>query len=398
MATIAGKMDSVTRMQDEDEEIEARKTKIVLALHFPDGISAIVNDYAFDIGTRSWFSVGEALTEPIEGARSVISKDGRYLNVIGGWITAKYRQFDLKRHRWTCMPPMKKERFGLDVCQSPCGRYIYAVGGLGHEVGVGVCSLRSGEVFDQRTLEWSDLPSMHEPRSGHALTISNDGRYLYAIGGKFGLTNITRSVEVLDLHTREWSYASDLQKARGWIGTTATFTPDGNYIVTIGGCLPENPECPSSSSSETDKGDYAVNHHVGGINERKTGMPLSAPVLPPSQMPHLKLKTMGEVYDVRADKWRLLRGKSTIPRVRESGRAGLGIAMSPNGKKLFAVGGWSTANAEMYDLELQQWTYFQSPKISARYRRILRQSLNISPDGKWLYYVAQGVQVLRIAP
>jgi len=189
------------------------------------------------------------------------------------------------------MPPMIRPRVAHGTCLSPDGQYLFVAGGLGHMVGHGVCALRNCEVFDFQTGEWARLPRMIRPREGLALTISKDGKFLYAIGGKQGLTEITRSVEVLNLETRVWTEENPMNAPRGWIGTSAAISPDGSRIFAVGGTLPSS-----------------------------------------------DLKFPGEEFNLSSRRWSALREKSISGKCLRM-QSGLGVSFSPDGKRLYAVGG-----------------------------------------------------------
>ena len=70
----------------------------------------------------------------------------------------------------------------------------------------GIRRLRSGEVYDPETQEWTDLPDMCTPRSEHSLAVVQ-GK-IVVIGGYTG-EDATSKVEQLHLRTNIWEEMED---------------------------------------------------------------------------------------------------------------------------------------------------------------------------------------------
>merc|ERR1719250_479749 len=78
--------------------------------------------------------------------------------------------------------------------------------------------LRSGEVYDPETQEWTDLPDMCTPRSEHSLAVVQ-GK-IVAIGGYTG-EDYTSKVEQLNLRTNSWEEIEDLPCKRSALSSVS---------------------------------------------------------------------------------------------------------------------------------------------------------------------------------
>ncbi len=69
-------------------------------------------------------------------------------------------EYDPLTNRWSCAPPMQKERGRFDA--TVCNGKLYAVGGSDSRK-----DLDSAEVFDPVTGQWSLLPKMNVAKSNN---------------------------------------------------------------------------------------------------------------------------------------------------------------------------------------------------------------------------------------
>jgi len=208
--------------------------------------------------------------------------------------------------RWERLPDfLKTGRFDFGLAVSPDMKYLFAVGG---DAGRST-PLNTTEVMTIDTCKWGLLPvPMHSKRSGLAAAISQDGKYLYAVGGiAKGLPSNT--VEVYDFSSQRWAFVPwRMNYAR--YGHGLAMAKDGSRMYAVGGVV-----------------DDAASDTV-------------------------------EYYDFEAKRWEILPGKMTVP------RANLGVVLSPDGNRLYAIGGRSeidTANqtlntAEVYEFKTRKWT------------------------------------------
>ncbi|WP_249039671.1 kelch repeat-containing protein, partial [Archangium gephyra] len=90
--------------------------------------------------------------------------------------------------------------------------------------------LRTVEVYDSRTGQWTTIASLAQARSSHTATLLPGGRVLVA-GGQQGLTSLA-STEVYDPGTGQWTETSQLAQARS--SHTATLLPGGKILVAGG--------------------------------------------------------------------------------------------------------------------------------------------------------------------
>eukprot|EP00471_Norrisiella_sphaerica_P002480 CAMPEP_0184483092 /NCGR_PEP_ID=MMETSP0113_2-20130426/4714_1 /TAXON_ID=91329 /ORGANISM="Norrisiella sphaerica, Strain BC52" /LENGTH=564 /DNA_ID=CAMNT_0026863265 /DNA_START=465 /DNA_END=2159 /DNA_ORIENTATION=- len=241
----------------------------------------------FDFYTQKWNRLSDHMRMKRSALGAAMSPDGKKLYAVGGVAngtpSSSVEYFDFSTQMWKMLPAqMKSARHGLGVTISADGRRLFAVGGY-----VKGKPVNSAEFYDFKTKQWYDLPPMKHCRAGLGLTVSPNGRHVYAIGGSSEAENRKglRSMEVYDFTTCEWSTLA-AQMLCGRVGLAAAISPTGNSIFVIGGRPSED------------------------------GAPL---------------RSM-EIYDVDNHSW------SSGHRMR-TGRTGLGVAISPDGNRLFAVGG-----------------------------------------------------------
>jgi len=109
------------------------------------------------------------------------------------------------------------------------GRVLVAGGTNGQNHG-----LASTELFDPKTIRWSDGPPMSTTRVDHTATLLEDGRVLVA-GGFDQLDQAERSLasaEIFDPKSNSWMPAASMLEARG--RHTATLLASGTVLV-VGG-------------------------------------------------------------------------------------------------------------------------------------------------------------------
>ena len=139
--------------------------------------------------------------------------------------------FDLISGQWSPdKPSMNSRRCYLSATK--CGGKIYACGGARSVPlptgAVDTERLRSAEVYDPKSNQWSTLPPMKRVRSD-ASAISFEGK-VYIMGG-FDGTEILSSIEIYDPATNEWTYGPSMLSRRSGLKAIVC----GGLIYAIGG-------------------------------------------------------------------------------------------------------------------------------------------------------------------
>jgi len=147
--------------------------------------------------------------------------------------------FDTWHGRWVMGPNMSARRAGCDAATLPDHR-ILCVGGY-DERGIVKGLLASCETFDPRTQEWSsEVAPLEFPRWGHGCASMHG--LVYAVGGcslqpgapaREAFMETLKSCEVYDPKTDQWSRTGDLHMARA--GTRVVVVGD-RYLAAVGGC------------------------------------------------------------------------------------------------------------------------------------------------------------------
>jgi hypothetical protein len=133
---------------------------------------------------------------------------------------------DLATMQWSALPEMAARRDSHGMAAVDGKLYVIG-GGDNHNV---LNALESGEVLDLATMQWSVLPKMASRRSGLGMA-AIDGK-LYVTGGRDGMHRVLNCGEVLDLATMQWSALPKMASRRCGHGMAAV---DGKLYVTGGG-------------------------------------------------------------------------------------------------------------------------------------------------------------------
>lgn len=160
---------------------------------------------------------------------------------IGGY-NGRHRMNSVERYnpsknQWDLITPMLEQRSDASAASlldkvriycilQKCEYFllqIYVVGGFSGE---GV--LRSGEVFDLKSNQWSYIPEMLTPRSGVSLCIVDN--ILYAFGGFNGGIRLKSNEKYIPGHSF-WSRITPMKTARSNFATAIL----DDYIYVIGG-------------------------------------------------------------------------------------------------------------------------------------------------------------------
>jgi len=248
------------------------------------------------------------------------------------------------------------KRIGAGSAQFPDGRYVFVAGGFTEKSRH--VALASAEYYDLVRDKWKWLrPSMNLPRAQPAAAMSPGGERLYVIGGYHRKTDLgmtkggTRSVvtdtaEHYDFQCKKWTVLAARMTAPRW-GAAAAFTPDGKRIYVVGGGDPKRVDVLAALSS-------------------------------------------AEYFDVEANRW------VALPPM-NYGRLQPGVAMSPEGKRLYVVGGRRSASVNTAEyLDLTTHTWHNLPRTPHGSPSRVAPSVAITPDGRRLYVV--GGKTLLLDP
>jgi len=280
----------------------------------------------------------------------VISPDASNLYALGGYHDSEYlrsvEELDFEARVWRPVAPMSRARCGLGVAMSPDGSRIFAVGGYD---GPGFDNyLNTVEVFDFESRKWTFLAPMKHKRAHFGLAISPDGGKLYAVGGR----NKKRldSAEVFDIARNTWSDLPPMISGRSGLG--AAISPDGKKLYIVGGY-------DGSQLNTVEELD---------LSKRKWG-----------RQRRFSLKKFMAPCSSDRIEWK------QHPTMHEHRRY-LGVTISPDGSRLYAVGGDEENNtAEYFDFDMEQWVVL--PSMASKRRGL---GVAISPDGKRLFAVGDG--------
>ena len=189
-----------------------------------DGPSRGVESY--DPTTDSW-RPGPDLPEPLHHAAAVVYRGE--LVVVGGFAGGGADLYDrpsdrvlaLRDGTWVDLPRLRRPRGAAAV--AVVGDTLLLVGGRDQSL-----LIRPTEAFDGTA--WSDRAPIPVPRDH--LAAATDGRYVYAVGGRYlGPSQTSDSVERYEPATDTWQTLAPLPTARGGHGLTFA----GGRLIAVGG-------------------------------------------------------------------------------------------------------------------------------------------------------------------
>lgn len=190
----------------------------------------------FDPASGDWRPVG-AMSVRRFAHEAVPLLDGRVLvfGGQGGPITTSADVYDPASESFSPVGPMGVPRAFADAVRLLDGRVLVA-GGLDSTSGTLSSRIeRSAEIFDPATDTWSPAADMNAQRQLHTLTLLSDGRVL-AVGG-FGFDSevdqdTLRSAEVYDPASDQWSPTGPLAVSRD---QHAALRLEGGDVLVCGG-------------------------------------------------------------------------------------------------------------------------------------------------------------------
>jgi len=282
----------------------------------------------------------------------------------GAWSTTGFMQTGRTYHTATLLPSGKVLVAGGEgSCETDC------------------TGLRSAEVYDPATGEWSPTGSMVTARYWHTATLLANGKVLVS-GGYNESSGTLKTAEVYDPVSGSWTATGSMSSARRVY--TATLLPDGRVLATGGyyngsGSLAtaEVYDPASGSWTATAPLNFSRSFHTATL--MPNGRVLVSGGLYNGSSPLVQ----AEVYDPVSRSWGVTAPLNTS-------RFGHTATLLPNGKVLVAGGGGPNGpsstrqSAEVYDPATGAWSLTGSLVIP-RYRHTatLLRSGNVLVSGAY---------------
>ena len=296
--------------------------------------------------TAGTWAVTGGMRASEENAAASLMKDGRVLVAGGdqggiGLVVKTAQIYDPATNAWTTVKNMASKRLGHSATTLPDGRILIAGGGYGAYPNYKV--LKTIELFDPTTKQFSAGAPMATGRAGHTATMLPGGKVLvvggmsaYYLSIRFAVC--TNSVELYDPATANWSTRAPMSKPR--CGHTTTVLPDGRILVAGGDFR--------SLANTAEIYDPATNAWTptGNLNVARAGH--SAALLNTGRVLVAGPDQSAELYDPASGSW-IATGSESFT------HAGIDIAVLPSGQVL-APGGNMTGASELYDPAVGLWS------------------------------------------
>ncbi len=252
------------------------------------------------------------------------------------------------------------------------------------------------DVAAARTAVATELGSLQDSRVSHSATLLNDGRVI-VVGGMEETFNPLRTAEIFDPVSLQWSPAGEMSQGRS--EHAAVLLPDGRVMVTGG--LDENisliatteiydPETglwtDYGSMRSMRRGHYTLPLPdgkvvvVGGVGQTLGGLGILANI---SEVGAL---VSTEIYDPVANKW------SKGDDMREGHSGGLAILLD-DGRVLISGGynqGEALASSEIFDGRTGEWT-----RTKSMARKTFANTATVLPDGTVLFTGGFGMSITK---
>jgi N-acetylneuraminic acid mutarotase len=233
-----GQHDNAVRLKDSDK---------VLVVGGADGASAALNQTVlYNPANDTWSSAGTVAT-PRRLHAMIRLDDGKVLvtgGISGSSPTAPALSvaevYDPAANSWTAAADMTVARWGHSMVLLPDNRVLVA-GGTTIRAGQTTKALRSAELFDPATGEWTAAGDMTDARTGHPAVVLPGGKVLVC-GGRTPVgapdDPSLAFCELFDPDTDAWTPTGTMLQPRS--GHRATLLSGGKVLVT-GGTAPGAP-------------------------------------------------------------------------------------------------------------------------------------------------------------
>jgi hypothetical protein len=325
---------------------------VLIAGGFNGSFDFVARSEIYDPLNDNWQLSG-AMRFSRQTAAAVLLGNGKVLAAGGfgnGNFLSSAELFDPASGQWTFTGSMHDLRWGPAAVRLPDGNVLVAGGA--DNVTTFQSAVRTAELYDPVTGNWTVTGSMNQERHSFTLTLLPNGKVL-AAGGS-GTNGSVRSAEIYDGATGVWTSTGSLQAPR--TSHTATLLPNGKVLVAGGadfvldqtGADPVDPALASAEIYDPATGSWTPTGSMEQPRQFHTATLLtSGKVLIAGGVGFFGglFPTSAEVYDPSAGKW-----LPTLPLV--SGRTDHIATLLPNGKVLIA-GGFNTSDTgpstELYD-------------------------------------------------
>jgi N-acetylneuraminic acid mutarotase len=195
----------------------------------------------------------------------VVLLPGRKVLVAGGsnGSLKSAEIFDEKTGTWSRTNSMNVGRGEFANVKLHDGRVLVA-GGTTQD---GTSPTPTAEIFDPETENWTFTGSMSIGREDHAAVVLDDGRVLVAGGTISDFTPRFTSAEIFDPDTGNWSPTGSMNVGRSEIEYAAVRLPDGRVLVP-GGHTAHDTETNSADLFDPETGTWAP---AGLMNAARAG-------------------------------------------------------------------------------------------------------------------------------
>jgi hypothetical protein len=207
---------------------------MVIGGGWDENINFLASAEIYDPSTDTW-----SFTAPMSGPRfedfTAVLLPGRKVLVAGGFaggfvsgieVLNSAEIYDQKTNTWTPTGSMNVARGEFATVVLNDGR-VLVVGGVNFSG-----TLASAEIYDPRTGIWTLTGSMSTGRNALALVVLRDGRVLAAGGGIGGETlPRLKSAEIFDPHTGQWTPTGPMTVPRSQLESASVRLPDGRVLV-----------------------------------------------------------------------------------------------------------------------------------------------------------------------
>jgi hypothetical protein len=300
----------------------------------------------YDPRTGTWTSAG-SLPTPCLGHTATLLQNGKVL-VVGGsqadgfhlGSSSNAELYDPLTNTWSQISSMHTPRSFHTATLLPDGR-VLVVGGDQAFNDVSGRVLASAELYDPATNDWSLAPSMSTARAKHDAVLLANGTVL-VLGGTSGVSsgessNSLRTAEIYHPITRTWSPAASMHYAR--MQPTALLLPDDRVLVV--GDRGSNEQTAETFDAARDQWSSVANPAVGRAEAVAVRLP-SGKVLVAGGLG----QTLVQSFDWRSDAWSDMGERAQI-------RAAATATVLQDGRVLIAGGygavGVPWGSAEVFD-------------------------------------------------
>ncbi len=345
--------------------------------------SALASAELYNPATGRWTSTG-SLSTPRAAHTATLLPTGQVLVAGGatgtfgtGPVLQSAELYNPRTGRWVTTGSMQSPRAVHTATLLPTGRVLVTGGEDGQLDGSSV--LASAELYDPAMGRWTATGSMAESRYNHTATLLSDGSVLVTGGQDESVAGeALRSTEIYDPRTAQWTLAASMATAR--TGHTATLLADGRVLVTGGNT--KSAAGPTAADAETF--DPRASQPTALSDASKPRAQFTATLLPGGMVlvaggiyapPARLARSSAELYNPRSTTWTLT-GSMGVARASQT------ATLLPDGRVL-VVGGFNTtgilASAEIYDPRTGLWTATGQLHVARAYH-----TSTLLPDGSVL--------------